>query len=86
MADFMIDLEGTPDDVQAMVDKGSRIDGAVAYKKQWINPGLCRIWYRGKRNAPHDLVAAIKRKAGLVKPKAKRVSKPREADASTAES
>jgi hypothetical protein len=71
MADFMIELKGTPEDVQAMVNQGSRIDGAVAYKKKWINPGLCRVWYRGKRTAPNDLVAAIKRKAGLTKSKAK---------------
>ena len=74
MNDFMIELSGTPEDVQAMLNVASYIDGAKAYKKRRIHPGLCYVFYRGK-GTPNDLVLAIKRKAGLIKSKPK--SKPR---------
>lgn len=81
MPDFMIELKGTPEEITAMLAVASRIDGAVAYKKKPLNDGLYRVWYRGK-GTPNDLVAAIKRKAGLTKPKAKRERKPKAEDAS----
>ncbi len=71
MADFMIELKGTPEEITAMLGVASRIDGAVAYKKKRMNDGLYRVWYRGK-GTPNDLVAAIRRRAGLAKPKAPR--------------
>ncbi len=70
MPDFMLELEGTPEEITAMLGVASRIDGAVAYKKKRMNDGLYRVWYRGK-GTPNDLVAAIKRRAGLAKPKSK---------------
>lgn len=80
MPDFMIELKGTPEEITAMLGVASRIDGATAYKKKRINDGLYRVWYRGK-GTPNDLVAAIKRKAGLTK--AKRARKAKADDAST---
>ncbi len=71
MVDFMLELEGTPEEITKMLAVASRIDGAKAYKKKRMNDGLYRVWYRGK-GTPNDLVAAIKRKAGLTKPKAAR--------------
>ena len=68
MADFMIELKGTPEEITKMLGVASRIDGAKAYKKKRMNDGLYRVWYRGK-GTPNDLVAAIKRKAGLTKAK-----------------
>jgi hypothetical protein len=68
--DFMIELEGTPEDVQAMLNVASRIEGAVAYKKERLTSGLYRVWYRGK-GTPNDLVAAIKKRAGIGQPKRK---------------
>ena len=68
MADFSIELTGTPDDVQAMRNVASRIDGAKAYREKKITDGHYIVWYRASE-APNDLLAAIKRKAGLTKSK-----------------
>lgn len=73
MADFMIELRGTPDEIQEMLNKASRIEGVTAYRKKRISEDVYYVWYRGK-GAPNDLIAAIKREAGLVK---KRTSRPR---------
>lgn len=70
MADFMLELKGTPDDVLKMRNVASRIEGATAYRERRINDGLYYVWYRSTE-APNDLLAAIKRKAGLTKPKSK---------------
>lgn len=68
MTDFKIELQGTPDEVQEMLNKASRIEGATAYKKKKIGPDHYQVWYRGK-GAPNDLIAAIKKAAGLTKSK-----------------
>lgn len=87
MADFYLDLEGTPDDVLAMRNVASRIDGATAYREKRFSDGHYRVWYRSTE-APNDLMAAIKRKAGLAKRRSRaRKSEPKAVDdASTDES
>lgn len=70
MADFMLPLIGTPDEVQAMRNVASRIEGATAYREKRITDGEYHVWYRSTE-APNDLLAAIKRKAGLTKRKSK---------------
>lgn len=70
MADFVLDLQGTPDDVLKMRNVASRIEGATAYREKRINDGHYQVWYRST-DAPNDLLTAIKRKAGLAKAKSK---------------
>lgn len=73
--DYMIELSGTPEDVQAMLNVASKTEPGC-YKKKRVNPGLCRVWYRGDNiGQPNDLVAAIKRAAGLVKSRPRKVVK-----------
>ena len=74
MADFMLPLKGTPEDVLAMRNVASRIEGATAYREKRISDGEYHVWYRSTE-APNDLLAAIKRKAGLTKPKRTRKAK-----------
>ena len=57
----MIELTGTPDEVKAMLDVASKVEPAI-FRKQRVNPGHVKLWYRGER-ADNDLVAAIKKKA-----------------------
>lgn len=72
MADFALDLIGTPEDVLKMRNVASRIPGATAYREKRVNDGHYIVWYRST-DAPNDLLAAIKRKAGLVKSKPRKV-------------
>lgn len=76
--EYMIELEGTPEEIKAMLSVASKVEPGI-FRKRRINPGLCRLWYRGEQ-ANNDLVAAIKRKAGLNKPKAKPAPKAEAAD------
>lgn len=75
----MIEIFGTPEEIQKMLNAGSPTERRF-YKKEPVSPGHYRLWYRSERSnelgPPNDLVAAIKRNAGLTvrKPKAKRAS------------
>lgn len=69
-----IELTGTPDDVQAMLNAASKVEPTI-HRKQKLSPGHYRLWYTAK-SPPNDLVAAIKRRAGLT-PSKRRRSTPR---------
>jgi hypothetical protein len=95
MAEFSILYEDTPENVQKFLNAASKIEPLRDnnkrgfFKKKRHSPGRVELWYRvpSGENAPNDLVTAIKRRAGLIKP-VERKSKPktRKTDASTAES
>ena len=68
-----LELIGTPEDVQAMLNAASRVEPRI-FKKKRINPGHYVLWYRAKE-PPNDLVAAIKRRAGLTTKRKSRARK-----------
>ena len=80
MPDFMIELTGTHDEVQAMLNVASKVEPGC-YKKKWVTPGQCNVWVRGDEvGPPNDLVAKIKREAGLKRasaPKSKEAEEPK---------
>lgn len=84
MPEYSITIEGTPEEVQALLNVGSKVEPRFCRKKR-ISPGKVVLWYKVPEgeNAPNDLLAAMKRRAGLTKPKARKAKKVD--DASTGE-
>ena len=70
-----VELIGKPEDVQAMLNAASRVEPRI-FKKKRINPGHYILWFRAKE-PPNDLLAAIKRRAGLTKRRSTRKSAPK---------
>lgn len=65
--DHRLELTGTPDEVQAMLNVASKVEPGI-YKKKRNTPGSVTLWYRGDA-APSDLATAIKKRAAPKKAK-----------------
>jgi hypothetical protein len=77
MPEYSITIKDTPENVQKMLNAASKIeplhDGNKRgfFKKKRLSPGEVVLWYRvpSGENVPNDLMTAIKKRAGLMKPK-----------------
>lgn len=68
----MIELFGTPDEITAMLNVASRVEPRI-FKKRRVDAGHYILWYRAKE-PPNDLVMAIRKRAGLLKPRIKPIA------------
>ena len=77
MPDLSVDIQGTPEEVQAMIDVSHKVEPSC-YQKKKIGPGHYKLWYRGDAGSQNDFVQAMRRKAGLVKSKPRRERTPKQ--------
>jgi len=74
MPELMVELKGTPRDVQAMIDVSHKA-GAKTTRKQRVADNFYRLWFEGEPGDEGDFMRALKRRAGLVKSTRTRKSK-----------